>query len=87
MLKNLKKRRAQLIGRGELAEAKAYNFFPVSFEMPKVCNYPTHGNKYFKVHEANAECLGRPYVPLPLGWAFCYLQAASGQTRKSNTAN
>lgn len=41
MLKNLKKRRAQLIGRGELAEAKAYNFFPVSFEMPKVCTQPT----------------------------------------------
>lgn len=36
MLKNLKKRRAQLLARGELAEAKAYNFFPVSFEMPKV---------------------------------------------------
>eukprot|EP00903_Cladosiphon_okamuranus_P005924 g5855.t1 len=35
MLKNLKKHRAQLIARGELAEAKAYNFFPVSFEMPK----------------------------------------------------
>lgn len=36
MLKNLKKRRAQLIARGELAEAKEYTFFPVSFEMPKV---------------------------------------------------
>ncbi|CAM9488803.1 unnamed protein product, partial [Ectocarpus sp. 4 AP-2014] len=35
MLKNLKKRRAQLYARGELAEAQAYNFFPVSFEMPK----------------------------------------------------
>lgn len=36
MLKNLKKRRAQLYAQGELAEAKEYNFFPVSFEMPKV---------------------------------------------------
>ncbi len=36
MLKNLKKRRAQLCAQGELAEAKEYNFFPVSFEMPKV---------------------------------------------------
>lgn len=36
MLKNLKKRRAQLYARGELAEAKEYSFFPVSFEMPKV---------------------------------------------------
>eukprot|EP00752_Nemacystus_decipiens_P018709 g16773.t1 len=35
MLKNLKKRRALLIGRGELAEAKAYSFFPVTFELPK----------------------------------------------------
>ncbi|CAM9976224.1 unnamed protein product, partial [Ectocarpus sp. 13 AM-2016] len=35
MLKNLKKRKAQLYARGELAEAHAYNFFPVSFEMPK----------------------------------------------------
>ncbi|CAM9174701.1 unnamed protein product [Ectocarpus fasciculatus] len=35
MLKNLKKRRAQLHARGELAEAQEYNFFPVSFEMPK----------------------------------------------------
>lgn len=36
MLKNLKKRRAQLNSAGELTEAKEYNFFPVSFEMPKV---------------------------------------------------
>lgn len=36
MLKNLKKCRAQLYARGELSEAKEYNFFPVSFEMPKV---------------------------------------------------
>ncbi|CAM9875768.1 unnamed protein product, partial [Hapterophycus canaliculatus] len=35
MLKNLKRRRAQLYARGELAEAKEYDFFPVSFEMPK----------------------------------------------------
>lgn len=39
MLKNLKKRRAQLYARGELAEAQAYNFFPVSFEMPKVLTH------------------------------------------------
>lgn len=36
MLKNLKKRRALLISQGELTEAKAYSFVPVSFEMPKV---------------------------------------------------
>lgn len=46
MLKNLKKRRAQLVARGELAEAEAYNFFPVSFEMPKVRSYiHTHREK------------------------------------------
>lgn len=36
MLKNLKKRRALLVSQGELTEADAYNFVPVSFELPKV---------------------------------------------------
>ena len=36
MLKNLKKRKAQLTSQGEHTEANAYNFFPLSFEMSKV---------------------------------------------------
>lgn len=36
MLKNLKKRRAQLTSQGDLTEASAYDFFPTSFAMPKV---------------------------------------------------
>ncbi|CAM9884590.1 unnamed protein product, partial [Choristocarpus tenellus] len=44
MLKNLKKRRAQLLGTAELVEGNAYNFFPTSFVMPKaskliLCDY------------------------------------------------
>ncbi|CAM9175154.1 unnamed protein product, partial [Sphacelaria rigidula] len=35
MLKNLKKRRATLLSQGDLTEAHGYNFFPVSFELPK----------------------------------------------------
>lgn len=47
MLKNLKKCRAQLYARGDLSEAKEYNFFPVSFEMPKVTC--THAKIAFSV--------------------------------------
>lgn len=51
MLKNLKKRRALLVSQGELTEAHGYNFFPVSFELPKVM----HMNRRVAADFANTQ--------------------------------
>lgn len=59
MLKNLKKHRAHLFARGELAEAKAYNFFPVSFEMPKVHRH-RHGCVYVLGADVPRHCVLQP---------------------------